>query len=71
LRKLAGLFVLFVAAACSGGGGPDVDAELEERGFEVVSCREAGEDHFICELESGGQVQALVHEGKVLVARPA
>jgi hypothetical protein len=70
LRKLACLFVLCAAAACSGSGGPNVDAELRKRGFEVVSCREEGEDRFICELENGRQVQALVHEGKVFVARP-
>jgi hypothetical protein len=69
LRKLACPFALFAAAACSGGGGPNVDAELEKRGFEVVSCKEAGELIFSCQLESGRRVQALVHEGKVFVVK--
>jgi hypothetical protein len=50
-------------------GGPNVDAELEKRGFEVVSCEEAGELIFSCQLESGRRVQALVHEGKVFVVK--
>jgi hypothetical protein len=35
-----------------------------------VSCREAGEGRFICQLESGRQVQAILYEGKVFVVRP-
>ena len=69
MRNLALLSVLFTAAACAGSGGPNVVAELEERGFEVVSCREAGEGRFICQLESGRQVQAILYEDKVFVVR--
>jgi hypothetical protein len=69
VRKLAPLFVLVIVAACAGNGGPNVDAELEKRGFEVVSCAEAGELIFSCQLESGRRVQALVHEGKVFVVK--
>jgi hypothetical protein len=69
VRKLAPLFVLVTAAACAGGGGPDVKAELEKRGFEVASCGKAGEGRFICQLENGRQVQAILHEGKVFVVR--
>jgi hypothetical protein len=69
LRKLVCLFVLFAAAACSGRGGPNVEAELEESGFEIVSCEEAAADRFICELENGGQLQALVNGGTVFVVR--
>jgi hypothetical protein len=70
VRKLVPLFVLVSAAACSGGGGPDVEADLEKRGFEVVSCEEGDEVRFICQLESGRQVQVLVNEGKVFVVDP-
>jgi hypothetical protein len=67
VRKLAPLFVLVTAAACA--GGPNVDADLEKRGFEVASCQEVGEGRFICQLESGRRVQAILHEGKVFVVR--
>jgi hypothetical protein len=69
VRKLAPLFVLGTAAACAGGGGPNVDAELEKRGFEVSSCQEVSDGRFICHLESGRQVQAFLYEGKVFVVR--
>ena len=68
MRKLAPLVILIIAAAC--GGGPDVDAELEKRGFRVLSSREAGEERFICQLETGRQVQAVIHAGKVVVVKP-
>jgi hypothetical protein len=69
MRKIAALFVLVTAAACAGDGGPNVDEELEKDGFEVVSCEEAGEGRFICQLESGRQVQAILNEGKVFVVK--
>jgi hypothetical protein len=69
MRKLAPFVILILAAAC-GGDGPDIDAELEKHGFRVISCSEAGEERFICQLESGRQVQAVVHEGKVVVVEP-
>jgi hypothetical protein len=69
VRKLAPLFVFVTAAACAGGGGPNVDADLEKRGFEVASCEEVGEGRFICQLEIGRQVQAILHEGKVFVVK--
>jgi hypothetical protein len=69
VRKLAPLFVLGTAAACTGGGGPNVDAELEKRGFEGASCQEVGEGRFICHLENGRRVQAILYEGKVFVVR--
>ena len=70
VKKLAPLFVLVTAAACAGGDGPKVEADLEKRGFEIVSCDEVGGGRFICQLESGRQVQAILHEGKVLVLKP-
>jgi hypothetical protein len=69
VRKLAPLFVLGAAAACAGGGGPNIDADLEKRGFEVAGCEEAGEGRFICLLESGRRVQAILYEGKVFVVK--
>jgi hypothetical protein len=70
VKKLAPLFVLVTAAACAGGDGPNVEADLEKRGFEIVSCDEVGDGRFICQLEGRRRVQAFVHEGKVLVLKP-
>jgi hypothetical protein len=69
VKKVA-LLILVVAGGCSGGGGPNVDAELEKRGFEVVSCRETGEAaRFICQLKSGRQVQGFIYEGEIFVVK--
>jgi hypothetical protein len=70
VKKVA-LLVLVVAGGCSGGDGPNVEAELEKRGFEVASCRETGSTvRLICQLKSGRQVQAVIYDGKTFVVKP-
>jgi hypothetical protein len=53
-----------------GGGGRNIDVHLKKRGFHIVSCEEVGEERFICQLESGRQVQAFLQQGRVLVVKP-
>jgi len=69
VRKLALLFVLVGATACTGGGGPDIDDELEKGGFNVESCRGDDEDGFTCLLK-GSDLPVFVYKGKLYVVRP-